>query len=210
MDWIIQLPILFFSVIIHEISHGLMAFYKGDDTASLSGRITLNPIPHVDPVGTILFPVLCILGHAPVFGWAKPVPVNPNRLDSPRADMVKVAFIGPLSNIALAAAAAVFFRMNYAQYVLPVDLKLLLANVFRFAVILNLYLAFFNLIPVFPLDGSKVLSGILPEHWSQAYEAHAPYGFIILIFLMMTGMLSMFIVPPVEMMMSVFQGLGLM
>jgi len=106
MEWILQLPVLFFSVIFHEFAHGYTAFRRGDDTAYLSGRLTFNPLPHIDPVGTILLPVACAMMHIPSIGWAKPVPVNPYRLHHPRTDMAAVAVSGPLSNLLLVVAAA--------------------------------------------------------------------------------------------------------
>ena len=107
MEWILQLPVLFFSVIFHEFAHGYVAYRHGDDTAYLSGRLSFNPLPHIDPVGTVLLPAACVFMGFPAIGWAKPVPVNPYRLHSPRSDMAMVAFSGPLSNIFLALAAAI-------------------------------------------------------------------------------------------------------
>ncbi|MBI4051511.1 MAG: site-2 protease family protein [Elusimicrobia bacterium] len=210
MEWILQLPILFFSVVVHEFFHGWMAYRYGDDTAYLSGRLTFNPIPHIDPLGTVLLPLFCRLTNTPMFGWAKPVPVNPLRLHHPRQDMVKVALMGPAANLILVLLAAVSHRFSIGLEFLSPDLKMTLTQVMRFTVILNLYLAFFNLIPVHPLDGSQVLSGLLPRRWLWYYQSHAPYGFFIILFLMATGVLGYLVVPPVAVSYGLLLKLGLM
>ncbi|MCX5783093.1 MAG: site-2 protease family protein, partial [Elusimicrobia bacterium] len=112
MEWIYQAPILFFSVVFHEFAHGYTAHRHGDDTALIMGRLTLNPLPHIDFMGTILLPVLCALGNMPIFGWAKPVPINPNRLLEPAKDIFKVAVAGPSANFLLALIFAVIFKMS--------------------------------------------------------------------------------------------------
>lgn len=210
MDWIASLPLLFFSIIIHEVSHGLVAYYHGDDTAYLSGRLTLNPLPHIDLFGTVLLPAMCILNHLPLFGWAKPVPVNPYRLRDARWDLVKVAVVGPSSNLVLAFLFAVFFKLSLSTALLPPDFQGLLSGVLRNGVILNLYLAFFNLLPVYPLDGSQALGGLLPTEWLSVYERHMPYGFLIIIVMMMTGILTAILVPAVALSYGILVWMGLM
>ncbi|MBI4055880.1 MAG: site-2 protease family protein [Elusimicrobia bacterium] len=210
MDWILQLPILFFSVVIHEFSHGWLALRHGDDTAYHSGRLTLNPLPHIDPFGTILLPVLCILSHAPVFGWAKPVPVNPLRLNNPSRDMVRVAAVGPLSNILLAFLAALLFRLSFELPGLPREFHSLLRQVLHFTVQINLFLAVFNLLPIHPLDGSQVLSGLLPDSLGETYDRLAPYGFFLIVFLLWTGLLSRILMPPVSILYQSLRALGLL
>lgn len=210
MEWIVSLPVLFFSIIIHEVAHGLMAYYRGDDTAYLSGRLTLNPIPHIDLFGTILLPAMCVLNQLPLFGWAKPVPVNPHRLHDTRWDLVKVAVVGPSSNLVLAFLFAVFFKLSVSAAFLTADFQGLLSGVLQRGVVLNLYLAFFNLIPVYPLDGSQALSGILPTEWLSAYEWHMPYGFLIIVVMMMTGLLTAILVPAVALSYGFLTWLGLM
>lgn len=205
-EWILQVPILFFSIIIHEFSHGWMALWHGDDTAEQQGRLTLDPLPHVDPLGTLLLPALCIVTGAPVFGWAKPVPVNSRHLHGKHA-MVKVAAIGPVSNILLAFLCAVAYRMS--AMLAESGMQDTLAQALRFGIVLNLYLAVFNLIPVAPLDGSKVLSGLLPRRLSHKYDQHAPYGFVIILFLMMSGILSRVLFPFVGLFLRLFASLGL-
>ena len=207
-DWVLQVPILFFSIIVHEFSHGWAAFLHGDDTAERHGRLTLNPLPHVDVFGTLLLPALCALGGSPIFGWAKPVPVDPSRLRG-RWAVVTVSLVGPLSNIALAVAAAIAFRLSvFAAGGMP-DFQETLSEAFRFGVILNLYLAAFNLVPIYPLDGSQALAGFLPERWAAIYEKHAPYGFLIILFLLMTGLLSAIIIPFVRLGLVLMAALGI-
>lgn len=190
MEWILQLPVLFFSVIFHEFAHGYSAFRRGDDTAYLSGRLSFNPLPHIDPVGTVLLPAACVFMGFPAIGWAKPVPVNPYRLHSPRADMAVVAFSGPLSNIFLAIAAAITFKLISMAYgYLPAELAVTLLKTLGFAVVINLLLAVFNLIPVFPLDGSQIALGLLKGRALEIYEKHLPYGVYIIIGLVVSGVL---------------------
>jgi len=188
MEWILQIPVLFFSVIFHEFAHGYAAYRHGDDTAYLSGRLSFNPLPHIDPVGTILLPVACVFMGFPALGWAKPVPVNPYRLHNPRADMAVVAISGPLSNIFLAIVSALLFRLLSMNF-LSGDLSSTLMQMAAFAVMINMALAMFNLIPVFPLDGSQVALGLLKGRWLEIYERHIHYGVYIIIGLVFTGLL---------------------
>ena len=190
MEWILQLPVLFFSVIFHEFAHGYTAHRRGDDTAYLSGRLSFNPLPHIDPVGTVLLPAACVFMGFPAIGWAKPVPVNPYRLHNPRSDMAMVAFSGPLSNIFLALAAAITFKLVTMAYgFLPAELAVTLLKPLGFAVVINLLLAVFNLIPVFPLDGSQIALGLLKGRALEIYEKHLPYGVYIIIGLLVSGLL---------------------
>jgi len=185
---ILGLVILFFSVILHEVAHGLVAERHGDPTARIMGRITLNPLSHIDPIGTVFLPGMLIIlnlfgSNVPIFGWAKPVPVNPANLNNPKKDMVLVALAGPVTNIIIAFLLAFIFRF----FVLPVSLA---GVVLFYGITINLFLAFFNLIPIPPLDGSRILSGFLPEHLSFRLAQIEPFGFIILIFLLAGGVLG--------------------
>jgi len=149
-------------------------------------------------VGTVLLPAACALMHFPAIGWAKPVPVNPYRMRSPRADMAAVAFSGPLSNILLAMAAAVAFKILVSFNFLGADLSLTLLRMLSFAIIINLALAMFNLIPLFPLDGSNIMLGVLKGRWLEVYEKHMPYGMYIILGLVITGQMGRLILPPLN------------
>jgi len=209
MQWILQLPVLFFSIIVHEYAHGYIALKHGDDTAYLSGRLTFNPLPHIDLMGTILMPIMCIMSGMPVFGWAKPVPVNPFRLNRPRKDMALVALAGPAANITLAFISLLLFKIVSLSGLVSAGLTNTFLMVFSFAVIINLALAVFNLIPVFPLDGSQILLGLLPDKYLDVYEKHIPYGMYIILFLMISGILKTLIVPPIYFALMVFSKMGL-
>lgn len=191
MDFILYLPVLIFSVIAHEFAHGYVAYRCGDDTAYLLGRLNFNPLKHIDMVGTIIVPLALFMINAPMFGWAKPVPVNYFRLRGGRKDMAKVALAGPLTNIALMLAAALLFKLLAAAAPFSaIALKLLL-----YTVIINMVLAIFNLIPVPPLDGSKIVSYFMPPHTAARYLSWERYGFIILAVLIVTGVFSKVITP---------------
>lgn len=196
------MPVLFFSVVFHEFAHGYVAYMRGDDTAYLSGRLSFNPLPHIDPVGTILVPVACIFMGFPAIGWAKPVPVNPYRMHSPKSDMAWVALSGPLSNITLALLAAVSFKL--VGMFMGGDLAYTLLRMLGFAVVINLLLAVFNMIPVFPLDGSQVALGVLKGRALEIYEKHLPYGMYIILGLVVTGALQVILRPLLNMAMLVF------
>ncbi|MHB9154160.1 MAG: site-2 protease family protein [Endomicrobiales bacterium] len=187
MNLLIQLPVLLFSVIIHEVAHGWMAERRGDDTARVMGRLTLNPVPHIDLFGTILLPALAILTGAPVFGWAKPVPVNPYRLNNPDSDMIWVSLAGPLSNFSLAVIAAFGMWMLRTFLALPEGLAVTLYEFLRLILVINIILPVFNLFPIPPLDGSRVVAGLLPSHLAYRYSQIEPYGFFIIILLLASG-----------------------
>lgn len=174
--WI--LPVLF-AVTFHEAAHGYVAYLFGDDTAYRRGRMTLNPLNHVDPFGTVLLPALLLIMRAPfLFGWAKPVPVAFNRLRDPRRDMVFVAAAGPGTNLLLAAASALLFHI---LWLLPGGVQLWLAQVLYNSIVLNLVLAVFNMLPLPPLDGGRVAVGLLPYPLARPLARAEPYGMMILI-----------------------------
>lgn len=170
MEFILFVPILLFSIIVHEYSHGYVAMKHGDDTARIMGRLTFNPLSHIDLVGTIILPIICIYNGLPVFGWAKPVPVNPFRLRDPEKDMVKVAIAGPLSNIMLAILGVLIFKLFISLGVFKFVSGELVGKLMWYFISLNIILAIFNLIPIPPLDGSKVLMGFLPRNMAIEYE----------------------------------------
>lgn len=191
MELIFLVIILIFSIVIHEISHGAVAYHLGDDTAKLSGRLTLNPIPHIDPIGSILVPGLLILANTVasaggfIFGWAKPVPINPSRLRDRKYGSLKVALAGPASNIALALVFGLVLRFVPGLMENP---GLLL--VFQYIILINILLAVFNLFPIPPLDGSHILFAFLPPELEHIKYTLTQYGFFILI-------LSLFFILPI-------------
>lgn len=178
----LSIVILLFSVIVHEVMHGLVALRFGDRTAQAAGRLTLNPIPHIDPVGTILLPAILLFSGSPIlFGWAKPVPVNPLNFSNFRKGELVVSAAGILANFGLAILAAIIFHILDT---LPVVFPPVLGNLLHFAVIINLVLGVFNLFPIPPLDGSKILLSRLPASMIKDYQRIEPYGFIILLILL--------------------------
>jgi Zn-dependent protease len=175
--------ILIFSVIIHEISHGYVAEMLGDPTARMAGRLTLNPVPHIDPLGSIILPILLIMsGTGFVFGWAKPVPYNPYNLKDQKWGPALVAAAGPLSNIFIATIFGLALRFSETLM-----LSTAFVQIFYIIVLLNIVLAVFNMIPVPPLDGSKVLFATLPYKYYHYLESLEKYGFIVLLAIVFFG-----------------------
>jgi Zn-dependent protease len=193
---LITFSVLLVSLTVHEAAHAFTADRLGDPTARLLGRVSLNPAVHVDPIGTILFPLIAIMTNVPVIGWAKPVPVNSRNLRDDRRDFVLVAAAGPVSNLALAALAAFIWRM------LPGDAHELIATIVQRALLMNVMLAVFNMIPVPPLDGGNVLAGLLPIPLARQYDRLRPWGFLLLYGLMLTGTLGAIVVPPARLIIS--------
>jgi Zn-dependent protease len=196
----IGLGIILVALSVHEAAHAWSADRLGDPTARLLGRVTLNPLKHIDPIGTVLMPALMIATGLPILGWAKPVPVNISRLGHPRRDFMIVAAAGPLSNIAQAAVAAI---VVHALFFSGADMGLWATILLRF-MYLNLILAFFNLIPVPPLDGGNVLAGLLPRSAAAIFERIRPFGFLVLYALIFTDVLFALILPPTNFMMELF------
>lgn len=183
MQRAILVAVLVVAVMVHEVAHGLAALWCGDPTAREQGRISLNPLRHIDPVGTILLPVLLALSGSPVvFGWAKPVPVNLWRTRHPRQALWITAVAGPLSNLFQALLAAGLLRGLAAAGLLTGGLALWLLS----AVLVNVGLLVFNLLPVPPLDGSRVVAAVLPRAAAEAYLAAGRYGFVVLYLLLRT------------------------
>ena len=174
--------VLLFSVILHEVMHGVVALKFGDTTAQRAGRLTLNPIPHIDLIGTILLPALSLWYGGIVFGWAKPVPVNPLNFTNLRKGELMVSAAGILTNFGLAILAALLFHILNA---LPITFPALIGVLLRSTVVINLILGVFNLLPIPPLDGSKILLSQLPLNLARQYQRLEPYGLLVLLIFMM-------------------------
>jgi Zn-dependent protease len=190
------LPILL-AITLHEVAHGYVAYYCGDSTAKMFGRLSFNPIRHIDPIGTVVLPLLIgVLTHFSfLFGYAKPVPINWNQLKNPKRDMILVAFAGPLSNLIMAFVWAAIFKwasLVHPETSMPALFLLMTA---RAGMIVNLILAFLNLIPIPPLDGSRILLSFLPPKQAVFLASIEPYGFFILALLAFTGILGYILGP---------------
>ncbi len=180
--------VFLFSVIIHEVAHGYVALRNGDPTAKIMGRLTLNPVPHIDPVGSILLPGLLLLSHAGIlFGWARPVPVNPLNYRDYRWGEITVSAAGPLSNLALATLFAFLLRSGLGG----VGLETLAF----YGVSINIFLALFNLIPIPPLDGSHILAMVLPPNLLRLYRHLDQVGFVLILILFYTGVMGALLMP---------------
>ncbi len=210
------LPVLA-AVVFHEVAHGWVANRLGDPTAKQLGRLTLNPFAHVDLFGTILVPLMLILAHSPfVFGYAKPVPVNFNNLRNPKRDMIWVAAAGPAMNLLLAGLCTVLWKLlapmtgfqtqpisasGVVDFFVPIVLMA------QSGILINVTLAVFNMLPLPPLDGGRVLVGLLPRNISLKVARIEPFGFIILIVLLMTRTLDQIIDPPTEFLLKLYLGI---
>jgi Zn-dependent protease len=194
---VVPIAIVLLSLTVHEAAHAWTAERLGDPTARMLGRVSLNPLVHIDPIGTVLLPLLAARSNLPIIGWAKPVPVNITRLRRGRRDFMLVAAAGPASNIALAFIGGLMLTM-----LRPVD-GLDAYDIITHAAIINIYLAVFNLIPVPPLDGGNVLAGLLPPSAAAIFDNLRPFGFVILYGMMFTGVLEAIITPLVAILVKV-------
>jgi len=206
---IIQFGVVLFAISLHESAHAWMANKFGDPTAKNQGRITLNPIPHIDPIGTIIFPILLAIMGAPVFGWAKPVMVNPYNLRNPRKDGMFISAAGPGSNIIAAVGGIIVFvilrNLGVFSGVSGTGIQVLL-YIFFFFIVINIFLAIFNLIPVPPLDGSGILEGMLKGEALYHYQKIKPFGFIILIGIIYFGALDVIANPIISFVLNILRG----
>ena len=202
------IPVLF-AITVHEVAHGWVAWKRGDPTAMLMGRLTLNPIKHIDPFGTILLPGILLLLHSPfLFGYAKPVPVNFDGLKDPKRDMVLVAIAGPAANLLMAFfwTLVLWLGGHLPGALAYLDEPMQLMG--KAGIMINVILIIFNLIPIPPLDGGRVAVGLLPPSASIALSRVEPYGFIILIMLLFTGVLWSVLGPLFLMMSNFFLTMG--
>lgn len=198
--WI--LPVLF-AITMHEVAHGWVASFCGDQTARLSGRLSFNPIKHIDIVGTIIVPLILILFSNFVFGWAKPVPVDARNMRNPRRDMALVAAAGPLSNLLMAIIWAVVAKLGF--HWLTADniwLGRPIVLMGQAGMLINIVLAVLNCLPIPPLDGGRFMLNVLPGRLAWRLSHLEPYSFLILILLMLTGVLSYLIMPPIFFLMN--------
>lgn len=200
------LPVLF-AITVHEVAHGWVAKQLGDQTAFQLGRLTLNPIKHIDPVGTLLVPGILLLMGGFIFGWAKPVPVITRNLRNPKRDMILVAFAGPFSNLIMALMWAAVMKIGYG---LAEDFSWVgvpLIYMAGMGVFINLLLFVLNLLPIPPLDGGRILAGLLPTKIAVKYESIERYGLFIMIGLLISGILAKIILPPVSAIQQMFYNL---
>ncbi|KTC84166.1 site-2 protease family protein [Legionella brunensis] len=193
------LPVLF-AITFHEAAHAWVAYRLGDTTAKMLGRLSFNPIRHIDLVGTIIVPiaVLVLTQFNFVFGWAKPVPINASQLRNPRRDMALATAAGPLSNLVMALLWAGLLKLGASLNFQSSNIALFLVLAARAGIIINLLLAYLNLIPIPPLDGSRIVASLLPRKQAYQYQKMEPLGFIILLILMLTGVLAWLINPPIQ------------
>jgi Zn-dependent protease len=207
----IQFAVLLFSLSVHEAAHAWMADRLGDYTARYLGRVTLNPIAHVDPIGTVLFPILQMITRLPLIGWAKPVPVNPAHLKNPQRDQIWISLAGPLSNLLTATVCFLllaFLKISSLKasglminmvitYQIPENKSILapILGILFFGMVINLALSLFNLIPIPPLDGHWMLYAVLPYNAARVLERAGSYGFILLYGLMFLGIFRFIFIP---------------
>lgn len=197
---ILLILVLLISITFHEYAHGWMAYKLGDPTPAASGRLTLNPLAHIDPFGTIILPILLLVisKGALSFGYAKPVPINPYHFKNPRKDIMWVGIAGPLANFLIAFILSLMLKMGIPAF---------FEDVIIWGIIINLILGIFNLIPIPPLDGSKIIASFLPYRLSCGYLKLQIYGFIFIILLINLGFFNLFIIPAIKVIFSLW-GIG--
>jgi Zn-dependent protease len=206
------LPILI-AITFHEVSHGYVAYRLGDPTAKMLGRLTLNPIPHIDLFGTIILPLMLfyLTNGRFVFGYAKPVPINPMNFKKPREGMAISAAAGPVTNMLLATASFLIWKglitplASLAPGTISETVLRPLAMIMQSSIVVNVVLAVFNMIPIPPLDGGRVLTGLLPHKQAMSFSRIEPFGFIIVIILIYSGIANLIIMPVIAFFLKIFQ-----
>ncbi len=193
------IPVLF-AITLHEVAHGRVAKYFGDTTAAARGRLSLNPIKHIDPIGTILVPIILILSIGVGFGWAKPVPVNFNYLRNPKRDMIWVAAAGPFANLVMAFFWAFVMKIGIVISSQSEWIAVPMILMGQVGIIVNLLLLLLNLLPIPPLDGGRILAGLAPVRFSYALAKIEPFGMFIIFGLLLMGYLWLILKPPLQFM----------
>jgi Zn-dependent protease len=188
------IPVLF-AITLHEVAHGLAAKRFGDRTAEMLGRLSLNPIKHIDPMGTVVVPALLFMMGGMLFGWAKPVPVNFSNLNNPKRDMIFVALAGPVANILMGIGWALLLKIVFALGLNASSAGEFLIEMARIGILINALLAAFNLLPIPPLDGGRVLRGLVSESLGKYLDRIEPFGLVILVLLLVTDLLWVLVVP---------------
>ena len=179
-----------FAITVHEVAHGWVANKLGDKTAKIMGRLTLNPLKHIDPIGTVLIPIILYWAGGFIFGWAKPVPVNPMNFNNPKRDTAIVATAGPVSNLIMTILWALIAKFGILLLQNNVQIGLVLNYMGQIGIFINLIFMILNLIPIPPLDGSKILMGFLSNRVAAKYNLIEPYGFFIIVILLITGIIG--------------------
>ncbi len=209
------LPMVF-AIVFHEVAHGWVANRLGDHTARDMGRLTINPLPHIDIVGTVILPVLCIIAGSPIFGYAKPVPINPYNFRNPKKDMALSSIAGPAVNFIMAILATVLLRLVIAPLEGKVPepywswLATPLAYMLIYAIYINVILGVLNLIPIPPLDGSRIVYWLLPDKLAAAYYQVERFGIILLMILMFSGIFGKIMMPLIRPLLSLMLGDGVL
>ena len=204
MELFVIIPILLFSIVLHEFAHGYVAYRLGDDTAYLMGRLTLNPIKHIDIIGTLIVPGICYVTGMPLFGWAKPVPIHAARLPSPRTSMGKVSVAGPSANLLLAIISALLMKICLVSGLLSAQGTERAVFCLVYGIQINVLLAVFNLMPMPPLDGGHIVAALLPPRASMHYMMFfGRYGMYVVFGLILTGLFKYIIYPPMYLIVSI-------